>query len=1289
MRVLGLDLGTNSIGWAVVDEESRRSVLVDKGSIVFEKGVGEEKNVEFSRAKERTAYRSARRLKFRRKLRKYETLKVLVKHTLCPSLPDEDLNNWRYQKKYPTSIEFRNWLNCVELDNKASNRSPYYCRYLAVTKKMNFALQGDREILGRALYHIAQRRGYKSNRVSGEDKDGAVAGAINELHDKMNGRTLGQYYYEECVGIEPVRGAGHYTSRKDYENEFHKICEFQEFDSELVRDLERAIFFQRPLKSQKGQVGKCLLEPRKARAPVSHPLYERFQVLQFINNIKVREPVCSTEEPRFLNDRERAIALKWLMTRKKNEKFKSLAKQILPKRVQVEYGGKWRESDLSSWVFNYRDDMAVAGSPVSAVLIEVFGENWKDALFERYKKRAAKTQGQVVDDIWHAMFSFTDNKNLAKFFIDNLNVTDVDAEKLCKPLPLGYASLSLKAIRNILVWLEKGMIYSQAVFLAKLPEIFRSKGLLWEEHSAAAGKTVEAVMNSHRLDCAVENAVNGVIKNLRDSDYEEGNEVLLRVPENISSFKDKMTIVIQAEYGERNWLKMAEDDRIATLNKAVSLLRVNAVKKNGEGQFIKSMTLENRIKSTLANQFGFTYFQEEVEINGDLDSLYHPSAIDCYPKVQGDFLGSPRIDSIKNPVFMRAMTILRKLINALIEDGMIDRNTRIRIEMARDLNNSNDRIALYRYQREREKARKDYADKIQESGYVVNQSNILKYQLWLEQGEMCLYTGNSIGLHDFLGEHPVYEIEHTIPRSRRLDNSQENLTLCEKHYNCNIKRNFIPQELGDTGMILQRAKHAYQPRIDELDSQIERSRSASRSAQDKDVKDAARQKFLKAKMERNYFYGKLKRFELTKPPNGFTNNQLVDTRIISRYAFLYLKSYFERVETLKAGVVYEVKGIWGLKDKSRNNHVHHAIDAVVIACLNKGFNDLLAHYYKGVERFDKYGESKPSAPMPWEGFDRYLNSQIQGEIFVPHIHKDNTLKQTFKKMRNRGKVVCDEKGKPKMLQGNSARGELHRETVYGVIKVPPVKGDGGIKEPEQRSVVRKFVKDLSIKDVENIVDPVVREVVRQNIDQVNSEPIWLNQEKGVQIKRVRVFTHPKVDSLIAIREHRDPSSQEHKKYQRVANGSNYITAIYRGEVNGRKKGSWKVISAFEAVKAEREGSWSETLPDIDDQGLARKYVLKSGTHVLFWQNSPDELKGMSSSELLNRLYYVSVMEAGRIKFNHNQTALTSGELGPGSSRVAWEEPCCNRLYLSVNGINVLVEGSDFDFDVRGRITWRD
>ncbi|MCH7525092.1 MAG: hypothetical protein IIC74_08800, partial [Bacteroidetes bacterium] len=110
-QILGLDLGTNSIGWAIVDAERENNketfILKDKGVIIFSEGVKKEKGNEISRAAERTGFRGGRRLKFRRKLRKYETLLVLANNGMCPLTKDEVMA-WKKSgfKKYPTNEEF-------------------------------------------------------------------------------------------------------------------------------------------------------------------------------------------------------------------------------------------------------------------------------------------------------------------------------------------------------------------------------------------------------------------------------------------------------------------------------------------------------------------------------------------------------------------------------------------------------------------------------------------------------------------------------------------------------------------------------------------------------------------------------------------------------------------------------------------------------------------------------------------------------------------------------------------------------------------------------------------------------------------------------------------------------------------------------------------------------------------------------------------------------------------------------------------------------------------------------
>ena len=181
MKTLGLDIGTNSIGWGIVDEAA--SKIEDCGVYIFPEGVKKEKGNESSKAAERTGFRLARRLKFRRKLRKYETLKVLIKNKMCP-LTIEELEKWRKQKIYPTSRDFLNWYRTDEV----KNWEPYFLRKKCAEQK------AEPYEIGRSLYHIAQRRGFLSNRKeTTKASEGEVSKSIDELSSVMGDRTLGQY----------------------------------------------------------------------------------------------------------------------------------------------------------------------------------------------------------------------------------------------------------------------------------------------------------------------------------------------------------------------------------------------------------------------------------------------------------------------------------------------------------------------------------------------------------------------------------------------------------------------------------------------------------------------------------------------------------------------------------------------------------------------------------------------------------------------------------------------------------------------------------------------------------------------------------------------------------------------------------------------------------------------------------------------------------------------------------------------------------------------------------------
>ena len=127
-KILGLDLGTNSIGWAITEQHEDGYTLLDKGVDIFQEGVNRTKSGEEPMVKKRTDARALRRHYYRRRLRKIELLKVLVEHDMCPYLSPEELNDWRYKKRYPTSEKFLLWQRTD--DNKDKN--PYHDRHVAL-----------------------------------------------------------------------------------------------------------------------------------------------------------------------------------------------------------------------------------------------------------------------------------------------------------------------------------------------------------------------------------------------------------------------------------------------------------------------------------------------------------------------------------------------------------------------------------------------------------------------------------------------------------------------------------------------------------------------------------------------------------------------------------------------------------------------------------------------------------------------------------------------------------------------------------------------------------------------------------------------------------------------------------------------------------------------------------------------------------------------------------------------------------------------------------------------------
>lgn len=1400
-KILGLDLGTNSIGWAVVDSKKEKTSLLDKGVHIFSEGVQNEKGIESSKAAERTKFRSARRIKFRRKLRKIETLEVLIKYNMCP-LPIEELIEWRKNKKaYPKNPEFLKWLKTDE----ATNTNPYHFRDKASKEKSPL------KDLGRALYHLAQRRGFLSGRLDqsdegiieqvrqeflsaidiednseeliaslkflsenyseeddkavkkllkniekiiaenklkqfGEFKDsllkllnktenlGAVKGGIANLSKQIADakcETLGQYFYKQYQKKEKIRT--HYTSREEhYLNEFNKICEVQLLPKEIKEALEKAIFYQRPLKSQKGLVGKCSFEKNKSRCPVSHPAFEEYRALQFINSIKIGNSEFGEKE--FLSSEQRKqIWSKFIRKSKPNFEFEDIAKELTPKNEKR--------------YFNYKNYVSVSGCPTIAGLANVFGENWIQTIFDAYpqelknkRKRVKigkgkykksdeiigqKNSDEVIDDIWHVLFQFDKKEKLQEFAKSRLGLNEIKAKKFAGIiLKKDYASLSLKAINKILPYLHQGLIYSYAVFLANIEKVIGTEVWSKPENQILIKSTLKELIDDYNEIKKREGIVNELMGQFKEHYNNSDKDYVL-------DDRDKKDIQEKtiAAYGNKSFGKLDVSKQGEIFNwieeKYLTQLR------KYRGEYIKSQRLDEKIASFLSDNFNAA--------PKDLAQLYHPSDIELFktPKRAEDgnlYLGSPITGSIKNPMAMRAIHQLRKLVNTLIREGKIDEETKIHIELARELNDANKRAAIRKWQEERKKQRDEYRLEIaklykEQCGKDIEptEDEILKFQLWNEQNHICLYTGNNISICDFIGENPAYDIEHTIPKSLSYDNSQENLTLCENKFNREIKKNRIPFELANYKEILPRLAK-WEKEVDKYEP-LYNSRRKARGIETKEQKDKRIKDKHYYRLHLDYWKGKLKRFTREDVPSGFKNSQLVDTGIITKYSRAYLKSIFPNVYSVKGEAVAEFRKLWGLQQeyskKERINHIHHCIDAITIACLTKDKYDMLAKLYHADEenRNSKAKEVLRSL-KPWATFTEDVKA-IEQQVMVSHHTPDNMKKQSKKKLRVRGKIKYDN-GKPIYQTGDTSRGALHKETFYGSILTPEIDKKTGDKIIDKNGEIKKTIKyvvrkglgSIEESDIAKIVDPAVKKIIEDTIKELGfkkamQSEIWMNKEKGISIRKVRVFT-PSVTNPISLKTQRDSSkpSHKHKEHYYVTNEANYLMAIYEGKDNkGKAKRDFELVNNIDTAQYYRISNHEKnSFPIVPEKkiyniGTKDEYsillenrnkkaiILKIGDMVLLKRKADEEINWNNKEELNKRLFKIKGLSHQMIQnkwdygiivliYHQEAQAVSNLKLADGDFLIN-----DGKLFrkLNHNQFNALIEDIDFTISRTGEI----
>jgi CRISPR-associated endonuclease Csn1 len=413
---LGLDIGSNSVGWALIDG-GEKPAIVGMGVRVFPEGVDRDtKGLEKSKNATRREARGSRRIHTRRNLRRDQLIETLRSAGLLP----------------PTQEEL----------NELLKADPYQLRAKGVSEKLTL------HDFGRALFHINQRRGFKSNRKTGKAKeDGVVRTATSGLRkaiDDSGCRTLGEYL--ATLDTDEQRIRDRYTLRSMYEEEFDLLWEKQsEFCPEILTESLRKkirdeiILYQRPLKPTDDLIGECDLEQGEKRCPRGDWYARRFRLLQDVNNLRIYDPECS--EPSGLTDQQRQTLLEEL-GRKDKMSFDAIRKKL---------------GLLENQQFNFEEDGKVKnmkGDTFSFAMRsrKLFGPKVWDGMDQQEKV-----------DLNDAVLELDDDE-LAEKMVSEYSFSQEQVDQVLKvPLPQRYMSFSRKAIRKLLPFMEQGLTTTQAI----------------------------------------------------------------------------------------------------------------------------------------------------------------------------------------------------------------------------------------------------------------------------------------------------------------------------------------------------------------------------------------------------------------------------------------------------------------------------------------------------------------------------------------------------------------------------------------------------------------------------------------------------------------------------------------------------------------------------------------------------------------------------------------------------------------------------------------------------------
>lgn len=441
---LGIDLGTTSIGTALVRldgpaEQPEPCGILHMGVRIFDDG-REPKSHEPLAVSRRMA-RQARRRRDRYIRRRQRLISAFVEAGLFPQ--DEVARK---------SLEVL---------------PPYKLRAEGLDHKLPLFH------FGRALFHLSQRRGFKSSRQSGKNEDaGKIKEGVQRLREQLDAehcRTLGEYFHKHriekgisvrarLVGAKAKAEYPFYPERAMVADEFDRLWAAQaayypevctENSRTKIRDI---LLYQRPLKPVKP--GKCTFEPSEDRCPIADPLFQRFRILQELNHLRIQEPgQCG----RALDLGQRNHLLE-LLLQGKELKLADLYKQLklpIEARFTLETANRDR----------------IKGDEMAALLggKKYFGNQWKSFSLD--------AQSTIVQ----RLMGSEESETIVNYLVQQGLDCESAGVLVEQDLPAGYGRISRKVLQKIVPFLEPDVVtYDVALALAGYHHSNFATGQIWD-----------------------------------------------------------------------------------------------------------------------------------------------------------------------------------------------------------------------------------------------------------------------------------------------------------------------------------------------------------------------------------------------------------------------------------------------------------------------------------------------------------------------------------------------------------------------------------------------------------------------------------------------------------------------------------------------------------------------------------------------------------------------------------------------------------------------------------------